>query len=82
VTLSRLIEAISTAPARLLGLEAGTLAPGAPADIIVVDLDMPWIVKKDELRSRSRNSAFEDARMTGKVLRTMVGGRTVYEYVH
>jgi dihydroorotase len=82
VTLSRLIEAMSTAPAKLLGLDAGTLAPGAPADIIVVDLDMPWIVKKDELRSRSRNSAFEDARMTGKVLRTMVGGRTVYDYSH
>ena len=82
VALSRLIEAMSTTPAKLLGLEAGTLAPGAPADIIVVDLDMPWIVKKDDLRSRSRNSAFEDARMTGKVLRTMVGGRTVYEYVH
>jgi dihydroorotase len=80
VTLSRLIEAMSTTPAKLLGLEAGTLAPGAPADLIVVDLDMPWIVKKDELRSRSRNSAFEDARMTGKVLRTMVGGRTVHQY--
>ena len=82
VTLSRLIEAMSTTPAKLLGLEAGTLAPGAPADLIVVDLDMPWIVKKEELHSRSRNSAFEDARMTGKVLRTMVGGRTVYEYIH
>ena len=82
VSLSRLIEAMSTTPAKLLGLEAGTLAPGAPADLIVVDLDMPWIVKKEELRSRSRNSAFEGARMTGKVLRTMVGGRTVYEYIH
>jgi dihydroorotase len=80
VTLSRLIEAMSTTPARLLGLEAGTLAPGAPADLIVVDLDMPWIVKKDELRSRSRNSAFEDARMTGKVIRTMVGGKTVHQH--
>jgi dihydroorotase len=82
IKLSRLIEAMSTAPAKLLGLEAGTLAPGAPADIIVVNLDMPWIVKKDELRSRSRNSAFEDARMTGKVLRTMVGGRTVHQHMH
>lgn len=80
VTLSRLVDAMSTAPAKLLGLEAGTLAPGAPADLIVVDLDMPWIVKKDELHSRSKNSAFEDARMTGKVLRTMVGGRTVHSY--
>ena len=80
VTLSRLIEAMSTRPAKLLGLEAGTLGPGAPADLIIVDLDMPWIVREEELKSRSRNTAFEGARMTGKVLRTMVGGRSVYEY--
>ena len=80
VSLLRLIEAMSTAPAKLLGLEAGTLAHGAPADLIVVDLDMPWIVKEEELRSRSKNTAFEGARMSGKVLRTVVGGRTVYEY--
>ncbi len=80
VSLVRLIEAMSTKPAKLLGLEAGTLAPGAPADLIVVDLDFPWIVREKELRSRSKNTAFEGARMSGKVLRTMVGGRTVYEY--
>lgn len=80
VSLVRLIEAMSTAPAKLLGLDAGTLAPGAPADLIVVDLDMPWIVREEELNSRSKNTAFEGARMTGKVLRTMVGGRTVYEF--
>jgi len=80
VPLLRLIEAMSTAPAKLLALEAGTLAPGALADLILVDLDMPWIVREEELSSRSRNTAFEGARMTGKVLRTMVGGRTVYRY--
>ncbi len=78
VPLQRLIEAMSTAPARLLGLEAGTLAPGAAADLIVVDLERPWIVREEELHSRSRNSAFEGARLTGKVVRTMVGGRTVH----
>jgi dihydroorotase len=80
VTLSRLVEAMSTRPARLLGLEAGTLAPGAPADLAVVDLEWPWIVKEDELHSRSRNTAFEGARLTGKVLRTMVAGRFVHQY--
>ena len=45
VPLLRLIEAMSTKPAKLLGLDAGTLAPGAPADLIVVDLDRPWIVQ-------------------------------------
>jgi dihydroorotase len=80
VGLLRLVEAMSTAPARLLRLEAGTLAPGAPADLCVVDLDRPWIVKEQELRSRSRNTAFESARLSGKVLRTVVAGETIYTY--
>ena len=80
VPLSRLVDAMSTRPARLLGLEAGTLAPGAPADLVVVDLERPWIVKEAELHSRSRNTAFEGARLTGKVMRTMVAGETVYQY--
>ncbi len=80
IPLSRLVDAMSTRPARLLGLEAGTLTPGAPADLIVVDLDRPWIVREEELQSRSRNTAFEGARMSGKVMRTVVAGRTVYEY--
>jgi dihydroorotase len=78
VPLLRLIDAMSARPARLLGLEAGTLSPGAAADLILVDLDRPWIVREEELHSRSRNTAFEGARLTGKVLRTIVGGRTVY----
>ena len=78
--LLRLIEAMSTAPARLLGLEAGTLAPGAPADLCVVDLERPWVVKEQDLHSRSKNTAFEGARLTGKVMRTLVAGRTVYQY--
>jgi len=80
VPLIRLVDAMSTRPAALLGLEAGTLAPGAPADLVVVDLDRPWIVKEEDLHSRSRNTAFEGARLTGKVVRTMVAGRTVYQY--
>ncbi len=81
VPLIRLVDAMSTKPAKVLGLDAGTLAPGAPADLIVVDLDRPWIVREEELQSRSRNTAFEGARMTGKVMRTVVAGRTVYEYL-
>jgi dihydroorotase len=79
VPLMRLVDAMSTTPAKLLGIDAGTLSPGAPADLIIVDLDRPWIVKEEELHSRSRNTAFEGARLTGKVLRTLVGGRTVHE---
>lgn len=80
VPLLRLVEAMSTAPARLLGLDGGSLAPGAPADLAVVDLERPWVVAEEALRSRSRNTAFEGARLTGKVVRTLVAGRTAYQY--
>lgn len=78
VSLLRLVEVLSTAPAKLFGLPGGTLAPGAPADLAVVDLDEPWIVSESGLRSRSKNTCFEGARLQGKVLQTMVAGRTVF----
>ena len=80
VSLIRLVDAMSTRPANLLGLASGTLAPGAAADLIVVDLDRPWSVREAERSSRSRNTAFEGARLTGKVIRTLVAGQTVYQY--
>lgn len=78
VSLMRLVAALSTRPAEILGLDAGTLNVGARADIALVDLDHPWVLSKDDIVSRSKNSAFEDARFTGKVLQTMVAGVTVY----
>lgn len=78
VPLTRLIEAMSTRPAQLFGLPGGTLAPGAAADLVVVDLEEPWIVREEDLRSRSKNTCFEGARMQGRVLQTMVAGRTVF----
>jgi len=78
VPLLRLVEALSTAPARRFGLPGGTLKPGASADLILVDPDEPWIVREDGIRSRSKNTCFEGARMQGRVLRTLLGGRTVF----
>jgi len=78
VPLLRLIEILSTAPARLFGLPGGTLKPGAAADLAVVDLDEPWIVSESGIRSRSKNTCFEGARLQGKVLQTLVAGRTVF----
>jgi dihydroorotase len=81
VGLVTLFRALATRPAELLGLEVGRLAPGAPADLIVLDPDMPWVLQDAEaLRSRSKNTPFEGARFEGRVLRTLVAGRTVYEY--
>ncbi|WP_442577435.1 dihydroorotase [Mesorhizobium sp. ASY16-5R] len=79
VPLIRLIEALSTAPAKLFGLPGGTLKPGAPADLVLVDLDEPWVVRESDIRSRSKNTCFEGARLQGRVLRTLVAGRTVFE---
>ncbi len=79
VALPVLLRAMSTRPAELLGLPGGTLRAGAPADVIVIDTDVPWIVDPNELKSKCKNTPFDEARMTGRVVRTIVAGRTVYE---
>lgn len=81
VDLVNLLHALSTRPAALLGLNAGTLRPGAPADVIVFDPDLPYVLDPRQLKSRSRNTPFDEARLSGRVLRTVVAGRTVYEFV-
>jgi dihydroorotase len=72
---------MSTRPAELLGLDAGSLRPGAPADIAVIALDEAWLLDAASLKSRCRNTPFDEARFEGRVVRTLVAGRTVYEYV-
>ncbi|MDX2289752.1 MAG: dihydroorotase [Hyphomicrobiaceae bacterium] len=75
-----LLRAVTINPARLLGLECGRLQKGAMADIILVDLDEPWVLNKDQLSSRSKNSPFDEARLQGRVLMTLVAGETVYQF--
>jgi len=79
--LATLLKAMSTRPAELLRLPGGSLKPGAPADVIVIDLDVPWVLDPDALKSKCKNTPFDEARLQGRVVRTIVGGRTVYEYV-
>ncbi len=78
VPLMRLIDALSTRPAQIFGLDAGTLKPGAKADITLIDLDEPWIVSKDAIVSRSKNTPFENARFTGRAVQTYVAGKLVH----
>ncbi|MEL6291527.1 MAG: dihydroorotase [Pseudomonadota bacterium] len=80
IALPKLLKRLTAAPAHLLGLSSGVIKRGAPADLIVVDINTPWMVNRDTLRSRSKNSPFDEARMQGRVLRTMVGGETVYQF--
>ena len=67
-------------PAKLLGLPGGRLEKGAPADILLFDLGQPWVVDREQLRSRSKNSPFDEQKLQGRVLKTMVAGRMVYQY--
>ncbi|MBQ0707465.1 MULTISPECIES: dihydroorotase [unclassified Ochrobactrum] len=78
ISLMRLVEVLSTAPAKIFGLDAGTLKPGAKADLAIVDLEEPWIVREEDLHSLSKNSCFESARFQGRVVHTLVAGKTVY----
>lgn len=78
IPLLRLVEVLSTAPAKIFGLDAGTLKPGAKADLAIVDLEEPWVVREEDLHSLSKNSCFESARFQGRVVHTLVAGKTVY----
>jgi dihydroorotase len=82
VPLLRLIDALSTRPAAIYGLDGGTLKPGAYADLAVIDLEAPWVVEESRIVSRSKNSCFEGTRFQGMVLQTMVAGRTVFQNAH
>ncbi len=79
-SLSRLVECMATNPARIFGLPGGTLKPGAPADIAIADINLPFVVEESAIVSQSKNTPFEGARFTGKALQTLVAGRTVYTY--
>ena len=79
--LPALIRAMSTRPAELLGLPGCTLRPGAPADIIVIDTEVPWVLDPADLKSACKNTPFDEAKFSGRVERTIIGGRTVFELV-
>lgn len=74
-----LLRALTSNPAKLLGLPSGRLEKGAPADVIVFDPNQPWVVDRDQLKSRSKNSPFDEQKLLGRVLKTMVAGRFVYQ---
>jgi dihydroorotase len=78
IPLIDLIRAVTAAPAKLLGLPCGRIAKGAPADLVLCDLDAPVVIDAAKLASKSKNSPFDGRRLQGKVLRTVVDGRTVY----
>ena len=80
LSLKKIAALLSTNPAKILEIDAGSLKPGKAADFILVDLDEPWVLTLDMLHSRSKNTPFENARFQGHVLKTYVSGKMIYQY--
>ena len=79
IKLNKLLQTITSNPAKILGINKGTLKNGSDADLCVVDINMPWIVKKNLIRSKSKNTPIEKRKLQGKVLKTFIKGECVYE---
>lgn len=79
LTLPALFRALTLNPANRLGLPQGRLGIGAPADLVLFDPDAPFLMDRFKLRSKSKNTPFDGARMEGKVLATYVAGTQVYQ---
>jgi dihydroorotase len=79
LTLAELIERMSCAPARLLGIPGGTLACGAPADLVLFDPKETWTVDPLKLHGKSRNAVLKGKKLTGRVCATLLGGKFVYQ---
>ncbi len=73
-----LLAPLTWRPAEILGLNAGRLDPGAPADLVLFDLDRPWLIDPDAFVSKSKNAPFENHPVHGEVLATMVDGRVIF----
>ena len=79
VSLEKLIKTMTLNPANLLGLPSGRITSGAPADLIVFDADIPFILDRETLKSKSKNTPFDGQKLQGKVIRTIVAGETIFE---
>ncbi len=79
IGLPRLIEMLTVNPARLLGLEAGTLSLGKPADVTLIDPEREWTVDAESFQSASRNTPFHGWKLKGRAVRTIIAGKTVWQ---
>jgi dihydroorotase len=77
--LKKIIETLTINPAKILKINKGTLKKGSDADICVFDLDAPWVIKADLLKSKSKNTAVEERKVQGKVLMTFLNGELAFK---
>ncbi len=79
VPLMRLLAALTARPAEILGIPGGRLSKGGPADLVLFDPDTPWRVEPEKFHSKAKNSPFEGRPVQGRIVRTVLSGRTVYQ---
>ena len=79
VKLFKIIESLTSNPAKILNIDKGNLSIGNDADFCVVDINKPWIVKKEKLISKSKNTSIENKKLQGKVLNTYIKGEELYK---
>jgi len=77
--LEQVVRSLCTRPASIIGIAAGTLAEGAPADLFIFDDNRQWTVAAEQLASAGKNTPFDDWEMNGKVTHTIVGGKPAYQ---
>lgn len=79
LSLIEVLRRLTLNPAAILGLEAGRMTPGAPADLVLFDPDAAWRIKTEAFRSKSKNAPFDGRPVQGHVVRTIVDGRTIFQ---
>lgn len=79
IDLPKMVAMLTLNPARLLGLDRGTLAAGMPGDVTLLDPECEWVVDKSSFASKGRNTPFDGWKLRGRAVRTIVGGCTVWE---
>ena len=79
VKLNTIIEALTSNPAKILKINKGSLSIGSEADFCIVDINKPWVVKNENLLSKSKNTSIENKKLQGKVTNTFVNGEELYK---
>jgi len=79
LSLSQLLAKMTCNPAKIINFDGGVIAKGARADLVLIDLNHEWVIECEKFYSKSKNSPFEGFKVRGRAVRTIVGGKTVFE---
>ena len=81
IKLNNLIASMTSNPSKILGIDKGTLQKGKDADLCIVDTNKPWVVDKNKLKSKSKNTPIENRKLQGQVSKTFIKGEIAYERI-